>query len=303
MWKCGVTRDLHGVGLGGGRVPVFIRSFLTNRVFGVRLGSACGGVYEREMGFPQGSALSVTLFVLEINSVADVIPASFGGSLFVDDFSITCSSGGVASVERRLQLCLSGVEGWAGEGGFGFSGTKAVCMRFCDGRGLHPDLALAMYGSQIPVVSQAGFLGVVFDRKLKFGAHVDCVRRGCEGAMNLLGVVAGVDWGADRGVLVRLCRSFVRSGLECGCTVFGSARESCLGRLGPVQGQDLGVCLGAFGTSPVRGLCVGAGGPPLCLGFVELCVRCALRLRGGPDNPAYDVVFGACLCMGDLQVT
>ena len=34
------------------------------------------------------------LFILKINSIADVIPASFEKSLFVDDFSITCRGHG-----------------------------------------------------------------------------------------------------------------------------------------------------------------------------------------------------------------
>ena len=44
------------------------------------------------MVVPQGSILSVTLFILKINSIANVIPSSFKRSLFVDDFSITCYS-------------------------------------------------------------------------------------------------------------------------------------------------------------------------------------------------------------------
>ena len=52
------------------------------------------------MDVPQGSILSVTLFILKINSIADVIPASFEKSLFVDDSSIICSSRNIASIER-----------------------------------------------------------------------------------------------------------------------------------------------------------------------------------------------------------
>ena len=96
VWKYGVIRDLHKVGLRG-RMPMFIQNFLSNRVFRVRLGSIYSDMYEQEMGVPQGSILSVTLFILKINSIADVIPASFEKSLFVDDFSITCSCRNMAS--------------------------------------------------------------------------------------------------------------------------------------------------------------------------------------------------------------
>ena len=89
------------------------------------------------MGVPQGSILSVTLFILKINSIADVIPFSFEKSLFVDDFSITCSSRNMALIERQLK----------------FSKTKTVCMHFCNKKKLHPDPTLTIYNSQIPVVS------------------------------------------------------------------------------------------------------------------------------------------------------
>ena len=73
-------------------MPMFIQNFLSNRVFRVCLGSVHSNIYEQEMGVPQGSILSVTLFISKINSIADVIPSNFEKSLFVDDFSISCSS-------------------------------------------------------------------------------------------------------------------------------------------------------------------------------------------------------------------
>ena len=136
VWKYGVTRDLHKIGLRG-QMPMFIQNFLTNKVFRVRLGSVYSDVHGQEMDVPQGSILSVTLFILKINSIANVIPASFEKSLFVDDFSITCSSRNIASIERQLQLCLNKVEKWADENGSlqdfsngslqDFSNAKLVC--------------------------------------------------------------------------------------------------------------------------------------------------------------------------------
>ena len=52
--------------------------------------------------FLKGNHVVSVFFDFLINSIADVIPASFEKSLFVDDFSITCSSRNMASIERQL---------------------------------------------------------------------------------------------------------------------------------------------------------------------------------------------------------
>ena len=107
--------------------------------------------------------------------------------------------------------------------------------------------------------------------------------------MNLLKVVAKMDWGADRSVLMRLYRSFVSSRLKYGCAVLSSAQSTYHKKLEPIQNQGLRICLGAFRTSPMQSLYVEANEPPLYLSFVKLCVQYALKLRSNPNNPAYDV--------------
>jgi len=56
--------------------------------------------------------------------------------------------------------------------GFKFSETKTVCMHFCRLRKVHADPVLLLNGMQVPVVEQAKFLGLIFDRKLTFVPHL-----------------------------------------------------------------------------------------------------------------------------------
>ena len=164
-------------------------------------------------------------------------------------------------------------------------------MHFCNKRKLHLDPTLTIYNSQIPAVSQTKFLGVIFDKKMNFKASIDYICQKCEKAMNLLKVVAKVDWGEDRSVLMRLYHSFVHSRLEYDCAVFSFARKSYLKKLEPIQNQCLRIFLGTFRTSPMQSLYVEANEPPLYLRFDKLCIQYALKLKSNPDNPAYDVVF------------
>ena len=68
------------------RIMNFISKFLENRNFRVRLGSTLSDHFGQEMGVPQGSILSVTLFSLKINSLAKILSQNVQGSLYVDDF-------------------------------------------------------------------------------------------------------------------------------------------------------------------------------------------------------------------------
>ena len=67
-WKYGILRDLFEARLRG-RLPMFVSEFLSDRVFKVRFGNTFSDDYTQEMGVPQGSILSVTLFSLKINSL------------------------------------------------------------------------------------------------------------------------------------------------------------------------------------------------------------------------------------------
>jgi hypothetical protein len=97
-----------------------------------------------------------------------------------------------------MQNCLNKIQQWADENGFRFSPTKTVCMHFCNKRGLHLDPELKINGSPIPVVQQTKFLGLIFDSKLNFKAHIDYLRKRCQKALNLLKVVSKMDWGGGR---------------------------------------------------------------------------------------------------------
>jgi len=272
-------------------LPIFIHNFLSDRTFQVRLGSAVSSAHPQEMGVPQGSVLSTTLFNVKINSIVDVLGADIHKCLYVDDYTISYCSRSMPSIERKLQTSLHHLAKWANKNGFKFSTSKTVCMHFCNRRGLHLDPELFLNNKLIPVVEKTKFLGVMFDKKLNFKAHIDYLRVKCQPAIHLLRTVSRMNWGADRETLLRLFRALVRSRLDYGAPVYGSARPSYLLKLKPVQNQALRLCLGAFRTSPVASLHVEASEPPMAIRRLQLGLQYAVKVLADADNPAYDSIF------------
>ena len=110
---------------------MFIKAFLANRKFMVRIGTTLSEIRTQEEGVPQGCVLSVTLFALAINGISKLIPPEIMHTLFVDDLSIYFAASRMAVAERKLQLTLDQIVLWAERHGFKFSASKTVVMHFC----------------------------------------------------------------------------------------------------------------------------------------------------------------------------
>ena len=169
-WNHGILLDLYKTGPRG-RLPMFICDFLSDRYFKVRVGNIYSDPYSQEEGVPQGSILSVTLFSLKINSIVSCLLPDIKCSLYVDDLAIYYSSSHMPSIERRLQQSLNRLGRWCDENGFKFSPTKTMCVHFCQLRKLHLDPELYLNGTQIPIIGETKFLGLLFDSKLSHSTH------------------------------------------------------------------------------------------------------------------------------------
>ena len=106
--------------------------------------------------------------------------------------------------------------------------------------------------------------------------------------MNLLRLVAHTDWGADRKILLNLYRTIVRSKLDYGCIVYGSARPSYLKTLVTIHHQGIRLALGAFRTSPADSLLVEANEPSLKDRRGKLSLQFGIRLKSNPTTQYFD---------------
>ncbi len=126
-----------------------------------------------------------------------------------------------------------------------------------------PALNLSMYEYPLERVKVVKFLGVWMDEKLTWKTHTDKIICKCEKANNILRSLAGSDWGALRGTLLMIYQAMIRSMLDYGSVVFGPAANSILSKLDQVQAKALGICCGAFRTTPIPALFVEMGESPL----------------------------------------
>ena len=288
-WKRGILNNLHEIGFRG-RLANFVEGFLEHRTFTVRAGSTYSDTHEQHMGVPQGSILSPALFNIQINNIVKAATKNTECSLFVDDFAICIGAKSLHAAERQLQLCVNKVQEWVTKNGFKFSETKSVAMHFWNGQQIK-DPTIYLNGTLIKAVEEARFLGLIFDRRLTFHSHIKDLKLRCLKSLDVLKVVGHTDWGADRKVLLQLYQALVRSKLDYGSVIYGSASKTNLQKLNTIHHSGLRIALGAFRTSPIQSMYTEACETSLHLRRLKLSLNYVSKLKSMPDNPAYDCVF------------
>jgi hypothetical protein len=90
--------------------------------------------------------------------------------------------------------------------------------------------------------------------KLSWEPHLRWLCVNCERSLNVLKVPSGRSWGGDRSVVMQLYRSLVRSKIDYGSFVYGSATKSKLSIIDPVHNTGIRLATGAFRTSRLESL-------------------------------------------------
>ena len=175
---------------------------------------------------------------------------------------------------------------------FKISKSKTQCVHFCQLQEQHDDPVRTLYGSSIPVVQEYKYLDLIFDKKLSFVPNINYLQAKCLKALNILKVLSHTTWIADQTALLKLYRSLIHSKLDYGSiVVYGSARQSYLAMIDPINHQGLRLALGAFRTSPTASPYVEADDPSLNTRREKLFLQYAIRIAENQSNPACEVTF------------
>ena len=280
-----IISNLKEIGVTGNMLN-FIHNYLKDRSIKVKIGNTLSDKHMTTAGVPQGGVLSATLFIVAINTILDNLHTDVKGSLYADDLIIYHTSKMVRTSSRLLQNTIHRLENWARAVGLRFSPTKSEVVHFwrdIRGGATRDYPALELYNKELPTKDSTKFLGLILDRALNFKSHIHSLKGETYRALNILRVVTGVNYGADRKTLMRLYWAIGRSKIEYGSQVYSSASSSTLKKLDPVDNEALRISTGAFRSSPATSLQVEAGSPPLEFQREQLVLKYMLKLESHPE--------------------
>ena len=104
-------------------------------------------------------------------------------------------------------------------------------------------------------------------------------------------MLSNTNWGGDRSILLILYRFLLRSKLDYGSIVYGSARKSYLKCLDTIHHLGLRLALGAFRTSPVESLYAELNETSLYIRREKLSLQYTTKLATNAKNPVHNCVI------------
>ena len=280
VWDDAVIFKLNNFGIKGKLLKI-LYDFFKNRSIKVSLGG-----YESEdkiisAGTPQGSVLSPILF----NVMLSDLPQQEGINLhtYADDITITCVGADLKETKSRLQKYLSKLQKWSTDWNLKLNPQKCIMQYYTKRKMSYP--ILKIHNTVLKYEKNHKLLGLIFDApKLHWKKHVDYLIVESNRRLDLLKALSSSVWRASANILRTFHVLYIRSKIDYGSTIYGSANQNYLKKLEVIQNKALRFILGARNTSPIISMQAEAYLPPLNLHRGYLSIKQYIKLKYKPST-------------------
>lgn len=272
-----------------GNMLAFVQNFLQNRTFRVRYGESLSNRKKQRNGIPQGSVMSVSLFLIAINDAFADVNSPVGTNIFADDLLLFVRGKDKNHMQKMLQDSLHKLEKWTKTSGFNFSVDKTKCILFSKKPRHRP--VLNLQEQALEYTDEVKYLGVTFDERLTWKSHIVNLRKTCTKLLGLIKALAHYQWGADSSSLLKIYRSIIRSRIDYALIAYSTASRSLLKYISTIENAALRISLGAYRTSPADSLHHLASELPLLERAKLYSLRYAAKISENPTHPNYQLTI------------
>ena len=228
-----------------------IAAFLSERTFSVKIEGTQSRICIIICGVPQGGVLSPTLFQIYINDIPLALSNGELTLLFADDIAFikrykykekkSIIHGAKEKAQLEVQKYLNQLESWMNEWRLTLAPQKCAQITFSKARGLVNDnMEIKLYGELINYEKNPKLLGIIFDSKLNFNAHVQALKKKVGDRVNLLKILSfDKMWRLDEKALVKMYKCLILSVLDYASINTGACCKDSLKDLEVIQNNAL----------------------------------------------------------------
>ena len=252
LWIDGLLLKMMGLGLKG-NIYQWIKNFLINRHYQVKVNDTLSNSYSPDNGTPQGSVVSPTLFLLMLHDFPKLSNLT-SDAFFADDCTIWRSGTNIEQIIFHLQHDLDLIDTWCAKWGFIINTKKTVGVLFTQKHISNDSITLKIQGTKINFQNSCKILGVFFDRRMTWLPHIEHISAKCTKSLNILRCVSGSNWGANKHILLTLYKALILSYLDYCCFTYDNCSKSTLKRLDTIQYKALLLVTGGLRGTALNAL-------------------------------------------------
>ena len=273
VWHAGLVYKLIYLG-----VPVyiirFIRNFLNDRFFKVKVNDTFSRSHPITCSVPQGSVLGPLLFLVFIGDIPLSNSKSVSYSaLFADDLSSIFIFKKPGKIIHLMKAYLASLVEWLFKWRLKMNASKCCYTIFSQAG--HGKLAfnLLLNGEPIPYNSKPIFLGITFDEKLNFSAHFDNLRVRALKRLNIIKIFSHKSWHLNCTTLTNIYRALIGSIFDYSFFTIPCVSETKLKRVQTIQNRAIRCIYRLKWDSPSESLFQIGGVLSLKVRFLQLGAR------------------------------
>lgn len=282
-WRHGILRTLKKWRVTG-RLYNILSCFLSDRSFQVAVGGQLSNLYPLENGVPQGSVLSVTLFLVAMQPIFRVVPNGIKVILYADDILLVVVGQKNQNLGRKLQIAVNAVVKWAKSCGFSISSTKSSIFYGSPNARRQPKKDITIDRIPVPKTKQLKILGITLDRTFNFKAHCTQTVKNCATRLRILTMVGAKLPRGARSTLLQVGSAIITSRLLYGMGLVSRGGYIPLKLLSPTYNRMVRLASGAFVTSPTLAIMAESGMLPFDLLLLQSLVLLTIRLLEKNSN-------------------
>lgn len=159
-----------------GNAHKWLKSYLTNRTAKVVIGGVESRAHRVQLGTPQGSCISPTLFNIFINSLPKALSEHATPVLYADDTNVLLSAPCQSQLLSTADSVIHTMQNWCREAGVQLNADKTMGIEFAAKNStLDYSYLMKMGGKSVRSAASARFLGLCIDQKLTWSFHVNSI--------------------------------------------------------------------------------------------------------------------------------
>lgn len=263
---------------------------MTNRNILVRVGKHYSHCRPIQNGIPQGSPLSVIIFLIAYNKLC--VKISFYKEIdyiaYADDFHLIIKSGHEKNPIINVQGLFRDINQWCIYSGAVLSSSKCKYLHICRKR----NCTVSVPGDNnisITQVETLKILGLVINKRYDWNSQIEILSDSLTKQLNIIKCLSSHKFNCNTYTLISIIKALLISKINYSLPFFGYSSKCSLRKIKTKVSSAIRMALGAFRTTPITNMLFESNIIPLEQQRDLLTSRLIKSIYNNQDTPLYAI--------------